>query len=175
MEIHDGVRGMTELAELFDWAVMQSEAAAHLPPLAIHQASMPRDHTVAPIKAGDIIRARPFTIAFERYIDKDDSPAPILTALADIHSDPSLRLEFEVVWAIVLGGHTDFDALDAILGRPRGFEEAATRGLRLLREKTTHLVQKQLTETSQRRETAGQAQQAREDDQPKKKRGRVTA
>jgi len=143
---------------------------------------MPRDHAgggcdicpdgVVCIHGQQIIRARPFTIAFERYVDKDDSPAPILTALADIHSDPSLRLEFEVCWAVVLGGHTDLEALDAILGRPNGFHDAATRGLRLLRDKTTHIIQKQLAETSQRRETAGQAQQAREDDRPKRKRTR---
>ena len=165
---------MTELSELFDWAVVQSEAAAHLPPLAIHQASMPRDHTGAPLHTGEIIRARPFTIAFERYVDKDDGPAPILTALADIHSDPSLRLEFEIGWAVVLGGHTDLEAVDAILGRPNGLHDAATRGLRLLRDKTTHLVQKQLAETSERRQSAGEAQQARAEDNPKKRRkGRV--
>jgi len=116
------------------------------------------------VKSAAIIRSRPFTVDFERYVDGEDEHAPILTALADIHSDPSLRLEFEAIWAIVVGGHDDMDVLDAVLGRPNGFEDAAVRGLRLLRERTIQIVQKKVAETDQRRETAGQSALARAED-----------
>lgn len=158
---------MDRLYDLFTWAVAQADAALTPPPLAIHQASYPRDHTGAPLKSGEIIRARPFTVAFEKYVDDDETESPIVKALEAIHSDPSLSLEFEIAWAVVEGGHTDLETLRAILGRPNGFDAAATRGLGLLRDKTTLIVQKRVSETGQRRENAGQAQQARAEDHPK--------
>ena len=164
------------LEGLFAWACLQAEAAQTIPPIAIHQAVMPRDHAGARLRSGEIIRARPFTVAFERYVDGETDTSPIAQALEAIHSDPSLRLEHEIAWAIVEGGHTDLELLYAVLGRPNAFHASAVRGLRLLRDKTTATVQKRLAETSQRRETAGQAQQARAEDNPKKKRkGRVLA
>lgn len=172
------------LEALFSWACLQSEAAASIPPIRLNQTDYPDGEAPGKLLTPNINRrGLPFTPAFERYLDGHESKAPIIMALEDIHSGISqqsfsrgmdVRLEFEICWAVVMGRHDDLETLRAILGRPNGFDEAARRGLALLKEKTTNIVQKRVAETGERRQSAGEAQQARAEDQSKRQRkGRV--
>ena len=142
--------------------------------MRLNQESYPDGESPGKLETPDINRRGwPFTVPFERYLDGHEDIAPIVRAFNDISSDPAMRergqrrLEYEIGWAIVFGGHTDQDTLYAVLGRPTGFQQALESVLTLLHAKTVRYVDKRVAETSQRRETAGAAQQAREDDKPK--------
>jgi len=129
--------------------------------MSIHQKTFPRDHADKPSKSAAIIRARPFTVAFERFVDGDDDLALVAKALEDIRSDPSMRLEFEIGWAIVWGRHDDPEALFHILGCPNGFDATATRALDILKSKTDAKMREVMSRTDQRRQNAGEAHEAR--------------
>jgi len=129
--------------------------------MSIHQKTFPRDHADRPIKSAAIIRARPFTVDFERYVDGEDDMALVAKALEDIRSDPSMRLEFEIAWAIVFGRHDDPETLFHILGRPNGFEATATRALDILKQKTDAKMREVMSRTDERRQNAGAAHEAR--------------
>lgn len=146
------------------WALAQGDAAQRIPPLAIHQQTFPRGHADRPVKSAAIIRSRPFTVDFERYVDGEDGRAIVDHALSMIRTDPSMRLEFEIAWAIVHGQHDDPETLRAIMGSPNGFDAAVARGLRLLREMTERYVRTYVARTDERRRTAGEAQEARQAD-----------
>ena len=153
------------LGELWAWAVLQRAAVENTPPIRLNQENYPDGEAPGKLLTPDINRRGwPFTVPFERYLDGHLDKAPIVRALEEIGTDPSLRLEHEICWAILMGGYDDQDALWAVLGRPSGFQQAAGRGLTLLREKTERYVQKRIAETDERRTSAGEAEQARAED-----------
>lgn len=148
---------MNDLPSLFRWAVTQAEAAASIPPLAIHQASYPRDHTGAPVRTAEIIRARPFTVAFEKYVDDDEQKSPIEKALYRFYDPYAKRqsLEFQVCFGIVIGHH-DLETLRGMLGiTPSAMDQIALGGLKYLREATLKIVNDQVAATPQTIEPAG--------------------
>jgi len=154
---------LARLSELWAWALLQSDTLANtVPPIQITRSSDPNPEDRLAGQTQDVIGGLPYTVRFGVYVDGEEHPSPVEKALWALQTDPSCRLEFEICWAILHGGHADRELLQAILGNPNGFDAAAIRGLGLLKSLADQYLGAELAKIDERRQAAGVADAAGE-------------
>lgn len=122
---------MRTFAEWWDWGVGQAEAARREVPLRINDEDLPSE---AESLDQNVIHGLPFTHAFESYVMDEPVRSPFRTAMARLYNPRKVQAhEYRILFAL-LEGHTDPEAVRALIGgcRQDYFEAAAVRALSYL-------------------------------------------
>lgn len=137
-----------ELLDLWDWCWRRGRDAALEPPVRLHgaypTADDPKDRPTSLLSLGErrgkprsaVIVGRPFTRAFERYLDGQKPMTSVRAALMAMKPPKPrpMSLSVLIVWNIVENGYSSPEMLRGVLGcREEVFVSAALMGLRRLR------------------------------------------
>lgn len=119
------------------WGVDQADALRRDEPLRTTQESFPQGRDPGPSRTGGRLGGRPFTVAFEDYLEDRPVESPFRTAMARLYNPRRVQThEYRILHALTAGA-TDAELVRARIGGCRRdfFEAAAVRALSYVRSR----------------------------------------